>query len=82
MTTILISGTRRQIDASPDMPLLWVPRDKLGLTATKFGRRWNDLGQESGRDWLDLRVHVGGSPDDRYNEEGAPSLASAPLSNS
>src|SRR5256885_2504381 len=37
MTTVLINGKRRQIDASSDMPLLWVLRDKLGLTGTKFG---------------------------------------------
>jgi aerobic-type carbon monoxide dehydrogenase small subunit (CoxS/CutS family) len=32
-----INGVQRSIDAPPDMPLLWVLRDKLGLTGTKFG---------------------------------------------
>jgi isoquinoline 1-oxidoreductase alpha subunit len=27
----------RSVDAAPDMPLLWVIRDVLGLTGTKFG---------------------------------------------
>jgi isoquinoline 1-oxidoreductase alpha subunit len=37
MTTIRINGTARNIDADPDMPLLWAIRDILGLTGTKFG---------------------------------------------
>ena len=32
-----VNGTERQVDASDDMPLLWVLRDVLGLTGTKFG---------------------------------------------
>jgi isoquinoline 1-oxidoreductase alpha subunit len=35
--TILINGKRRTVTAEPDMPLLWVVRDQLGLTGTKFG---------------------------------------------
>ncbi len=37
MTTILINGTHRDIDADPQMPLLWAIRDILGLTGTKIG---------------------------------------------
>jgi isoquinoline 1-oxidoreductase alpha subunit len=37
MTTIRINGTARNIDADPEMPLLWAIRDILGLTGTKFG---------------------------------------------
>lgn len=39
MTTIRITvnGTVRTVNAEPDMPLLWVLRDLLGLTGTKFG---------------------------------------------
>jgi isoquinoline 1-oxidoreductase alpha subunit len=37
MTTIRINGTSRDIDADPQMPLLWAIRDVLGLTGTKFG---------------------------------------------
>ena len=32
-----VNGTERQVDAPDDMPLLWVLRDILGLTGTKFG---------------------------------------------
>jgi aerobic-type carbon monoxide dehydrogenase small subunit (CoxS/CutS family) len=35
MTTILINGMQRNIDADPQMPLLWAIRDILGLTGTK-----------------------------------------------
>jgi isoquinoline 1-oxidoreductase subunit alpha len=37
MTKIQINGTPRDIDADPQMPLLWAIRDILGLTGTKFG---------------------------------------------
>jgi len=32
-----VNGTVREVDAPEDMPLLWVLRDVLGLTGTKFG---------------------------------------------
>lgn len=34
---LIVNGTRRPIDAAPDTPLLWVLRDTLQLTGTKFG---------------------------------------------
>lgn len=37
MTTLDINGKRRNIDLPQDTPLLWVLRDALGLTGTKFG---------------------------------------------
>jgi isoquinoline 1-oxidoreductase alpha subunit len=37
MIALLINGERREVDAPPDMPLLWVLRDVLGMTGTKFG---------------------------------------------
>jgi len=37
MITITVNGKRRTIDVEPDAPLLWVIRDELGLTGTKFG---------------------------------------------
>ncbi|SAK87932.1 (2Fe-2S)-binding protein [Caballeronia ptereochthonis] len=37
MTTLSINGQTHTIDAPPDMPLLWVLRDLVGLTGTKFG---------------------------------------------
>ena len=32
-----VNGTAREIDVPDDMPLLWVLRDELGLTGTKYG---------------------------------------------
>jgi isoquinoline 1-oxidoreductase subunit alpha len=32
-----VNGKRFDVDVSPDMPLLWVLRDTIGLTGTKFG---------------------------------------------
>src|SRR5256714_6701936 len=32
-----VNGTARDVDAPGEMPLLWVIRDVLGLTGTKFG---------------------------------------------
>ena len=37
MTTIAVNGKPLETDAAPDTPLLWVLRDHLGLTGTKFG---------------------------------------------
>jgi len=37
MTTLNVNGQTHTVDASPDMPLLWVLRDLIGLTGTKFG---------------------------------------------
>ena len=34
---LVINGEKRDVDVAPDMPLLWVLRDELGLTGTKFG---------------------------------------------
>ncbi|MGB8933463.1 MAG: (2Fe-2S)-binding protein [Anaeromyxobacteraceae bacterium] len=35
--TLLVNGRQHAVDVSPDVPLLWVLRDTLGLTGTKFG---------------------------------------------
>ncbi|MFW5880951.1 MAG: (2Fe-2S)-binding protein [Roseicyclus sp.] len=32
-----VNGTEHEVDVEDDMPLLWVLRDQLGLTGTKFG---------------------------------------------
>lgn len=37
MTTLRINGQDHQLDVPDDMPLLWVLRDIVGLTGTKFG---------------------------------------------
>jgi len=37
MITLMLNGERRDVDVPPEMPLLWVLRDVIGLTGTKFG---------------------------------------------
>jgi isoquinoline 1-oxidoreductase alpha subunit len=37
MVALTINGESKTVDAPPDMPLLWVLRDLLGMTGTKFG---------------------------------------------
>ncbi len=37
MITITVNGQHHDVDADPNMPLLWVLRDILGLTGTKYG---------------------------------------------
>jgi len=37
MVTLTVNGERREVEVPPEMPLLWVLRDVLGLTGTKFG---------------------------------------------
>jgi isoquinoline 1-oxidoreductase alpha subunit len=37
MIALRVNGKDHQVDADPDMPLLWVIRDLLGLTGTKYG---------------------------------------------
>ena len=37
MITLAINGSTHQAEVSPDTPLLWVLRDVLALTGTKFG---------------------------------------------
>src|SRR6202050_983495 len=37
MITLEINGETKSVDAPPDMPLLWVLRDLLAMTGTKFG---------------------------------------------
>lgn len=49
-----INGSIREVDASPDMPLLWALRDLLGLTGTKFGCGMAQCGA--------CTVHIDGQP--------------------
>jgi isoquinoline 1-oxidoreductase alpha subunit len=37
MYTLKVNGTEHEVDVEPDTPLLWVLRDDLQLTGTKFG---------------------------------------------
>jgi isoquinoline 1-oxidoreductase alpha subunit len=37
MARLTVNGTARDVDVDPDTPLLWVLRDSVGLTGTKYG---------------------------------------------
>jgi isoquinoline 1-oxidoreductase subunit alpha len=37
MVSLMVNGEQRTVDVEPETPLLWVLRDTLGLTGTKFG---------------------------------------------
>ena len=37
MITLKVNGQSHQVDVAPDTPLLWVVRENLGLTGTKYG---------------------------------------------
>ncbi len=52
MTSFKINGSDVSVDADPDTPLLWVIRDEIGLTGTKFGCGIGMCGA--------CTVHVGG----------------------
>src|SRR5674476_1052557 len=49
-----INGVARRVEVAPDTPLLWVLRDSLGLTGTKFGCGVGSCGA--------CTVHLGGVP--------------------
>jgi isoquinoline 1-oxidoreductase subunit alpha len=37
VVTIVVNGVARAVEVAPETPLLWVLRDHLGLTGTKYG---------------------------------------------
>jgi aerobic-type carbon monoxide dehydrogenase small subunit (CoxS/CutS family) len=54
MITLSVNGKRHEVDVEADTPLLWVLRDELGLTGTKFGCGIAQCGA--------CTVHVDGKP--------------------
>ena len=54
MITLTVNGRRHELDVEADAPLLWVLRDELGLTGTKFGCGIAQCGA--------CTVHVDGEP--------------------
>lgn len=54
MIRLTVNGRQTDVDADPDMPLLWALRDVVGLTGTKFGCGIGQCGA--------CTVHVDGKP--------------------
>jgi isoquinoline 1-oxidoreductase alpha subunit len=54
MLKLNINGKSHEVDVEPEMPLLWVLRDQLGMTGTKFGCGIAQCGS--------CTVHLNGEP--------------------
>jgi aerobic-type carbon monoxide dehydrogenase small subunit (CoxS/CutS family) len=54
MIALTVNGQRHDVDVAADMPLLWVIRDTIGLTGTKFGCGLSQCGA--------CTVHLDGQP--------------------
>lgn len=54
MITLQVNGTVHELEVDPDTPLLWVLREQLGLTGTKFSCGEGECGA--------CTVHVDGKP--------------------
>lgn len=54
MISVTVNGRKYDVDVSPDTPLLWVIRDAIGLTGTKFGCGLQQCGA--------CTVHLDGEP--------------------
>ncbi len=67
---LTINGRARDVDTEPDMPLLWVLRDRLALTGTKYGCGVGACGActvlEDGRDVRSCQVTVANAQKHRY----------------
>lgn len=54
MTNLTVNGKTYQVDVEPDTPLLWVLRDTIGLTGTRYGCGIAQCGA--------CTVHIDGAP--------------------
>jgi len=54
MISLTVNGKKYEVDAPPDTPLLWVIRENIGLTGTKYGCGISQCGA--------CTVHVNGEP--------------------
>jgi aerobic-type carbon monoxide dehydrogenase small subunit (CoxS/CutS family) len=54
MIVLTVNGARHEVDVEPETPLLWVLRDEIGLTGTKYGCGIAQCGA--------CTVHVEGQP--------------------
>ena len=54
MVALSVNGQSHEVDVEPDTPLLWVLRDTIGLTGTKYGCGIGQCGA--------CTVHLGGVP--------------------
>jgi len=54
MISVTVNGKAQQVDVDPDVPLLWVVRENLNLTGTKYGCGISQCGA--------CTVHVDGKP--------------------
>ena len=62
MISLTVNGKRHDVDVPSDMPLLWVIRDIIGLTGTKFGCGLSQCGA--------CTVHLDGNADPVVHHAG------------
>jgi aerobic-type carbon monoxide dehydrogenase small subunit (CoxS/CutS family) len=64
--TLNVNGTAHEIDVEPETPLLWVLRDTIGLTGTKYGCGIAQCGA--------CTVHIDGQPTKTCNISAASAV--------